>query len=140
FENMIFLQNSATCSNQTVGHFDSDDRSDLEFLIKFSILMCFLAAFLLNVQSIRYYSHTDVLINMSSKKTMTMRSLRNHHRSHVLSMEYVGRTMNRGSYFWSLGIRAFYLSFLLFHWIFGTIPRFLCCILMGFLLSFLVLL
>jgi uncharacterized membrane protein len=30
----------------------------------FAILVCFLVAFLLNVQSIRYYSHASVLVNV----------------------------------------------------------------------------
>ncbi|PPD84369.1 hypothetical protein GOBAR_DD18684 [Gossypium barbadense] len=72
------------------------DESDLAFSIKFfSILVCFLVAFLLNLQSIR------------------------------------------GSYFWSLGLRAFYFSFPLFLWIFGPLPMFFCCIALVFMLYFL---
>ncbi|KAL7003720.1 hypothetical protein U1Q18_004868 [Sarracenia purpurea var. burkii] len=124
--------------NRMAGHFVFGDRSDLGLSIKFfSILMCFLTAFLFNVQSIRYYSNAGVLINVPLKKTTTMRSLRDHHRSRVLLAEYVGRTVNRGSYFWSLGLRAFYFSFPLFLWIFGPIPMFLCCVGMVFLFYFL---
>ncbi|KAL6980808.1 hypothetical protein U1Q18_022446 [Sarracenia purpurea var. burkii] len=83
-----------------VGHFVFGDRSDLGLSIKFfSILMCLLTAFLLNVQSIKYYSNAGMLINVPLKKTMAMRSLRDHHRSRVLLVEYVGRTVNKGSYF-----------------------------------------
>ncbi|KAF3795018.1 hypothetical protein EJ110_NYTH06291 [Nymphaea thermarum] len=101
--------------------------SRLALSIKFfSILLCFLTAFLLNVQSIRYYSHAGILINVPLKK-----------HSPVLTPDYVGRAVNRGSYFWSLGLRAFYFSFPLFLWVFGPIPMFLCCVVLVFLLYFL---
>ncbi|KAK9288354.1 hypothetical protein L1049_016807 [Liquidambar formosana] len=98
----------------------------------FSILVCFLGAFLLTVQSIRYYSHASILINVPVKKM----SPHPHH--HLLtSAEYVARIVNRGSCFWSLGLRSFYLSLPLFLWIFGPIPMFLCCIALVFMLYFL---
>lgn len=108
------------------------DRSKLGFSIKFfSILVCFLVAFLLNVQSIRYYSHASILINvpnvLNNKKVYR----------NCASAEYVGCIVNRGSYFWSLGLRAFYFSFPLFLWIFGPIPMFLCCVVLVFFLYFL---
>ncbi|GAY44297.1 hypothetical protein CUMW_081120 [Citrus unshiu] len=112
--------------------FTFGDRSDFFYSIKFFfILVCFLVAFLLNVQSIRYYSHAGILINVPFKKM----SENVHH--HQLTAEFVARTVNRGSYFWSLGLRAFYFSFPLFLWIFGPIPMFLCCVVLVFLLYFL---
>ncbi|KAI5657472.1 hypothetical protein M9H77_26265 [Catharanthus roseus] len=121
------------------------DESALGFNIKFfSILVCFLVAFLFNVQSIRYYSHASILINvpyskmMSSSSSSSSSSLDNGDQSHcVITAEYVWTTVNRGSYFWSLGLRAFYFSFPLFLWIFGPIPMFLCCLVLVFLLYFL---
>lgn len=111
------------------------DHSELGFSIKFfSILVCFLVAFLLNVQSIRYYSHASILINVPFKK---ISSDYGHGQTHRVTAEYVGRTVNSGSYFWSLGLRAFYFSFPLFLWIFGPIPMFICCFVMVFLLYFL---
>ncbi|KAK9292673.1 hypothetical protein L1049_020651 [Liquidambar formosana] len=108
------------------------DKSELGFSIKFfSILVCFLGAFLLTVQSIRCYSHASILINVPVKKM----SPHPHHR--LLTADYVARTVNRGSYFWSLGLRAFYLSLPLFLWIFGPIPMFLCCIALVLMLYFL---
>ncbi|OMO95144.1 hypothetical protein CCACVL1_05548 [Corchorus capsularis] len=108
------------------------DRSDLTYSIKFFlILVCFLVAFLLNLQSIRYYSHASILINVPVKK------ISQHQRHHHLTAEYVATTVNRGSYFWSLGLRAFYFSFPLFLWIFGPFPMFLCCIALVFMLYFL---
>ncbi|KAF2534837.1 hypothetical protein F2Q70_00032399, partial [Brassica cretica] len=99
------------------------DKSDRAFSIKFfSILVCFLVAFLLNVQSIRYYSHASILINVPFKKLM------------AVSSDYVAATVNRGSYFWSLGLRAFYFSSPLFLWIFGPIPMLItCCVLVSLL-------
>jgi hypothetical protein len=55
--------------------------------------VCFLVAFLLNVQSIRYYSHASILINVPFKKMCL------DHRHQHLSTEYVARSVNRGSYF-----------------------------------------
>ncbi|KAK3042025.1 hypothetical protein RJ639_001727 [Escallonia herrerae] len=116
------------------------DRSELGFSIKFfSILVCFLLAFLLMVQSIRYYSHAGILINVPyqaiSRSSSNGHS--NHRFNHHLTAEYVGRTVNRGSYFWSLGLRAYYFSFPLFLWIFGPIPMFVSCLVLVFLLYFL---
>lgn len=114
------------------------DHSDLGFSIKFfSILVCFLAAFLLNVQSIRYYSHASILINVPLEKTSLSNCRRNCRRSLQLTVEYVERTVNKGSYFWSLGLKAFYFSFPLFLWVFGPIPMFVCCVVLVFLLYFL---
>lgn len=114
------------------------DHSDLGFSIKFfSILVCFLVAFLLNVQSIRYYSHASILINVPLEKTSLSNCRRNCRRSLQLTVEYVGRTVNKGSYFWSLGLKAFYFSFPLFLWVFGPIPMFVCCVVLVFSLYFL---
>ncbi|XP_064986827.1 uncharacterized protein LOC135625671 [Musa acuminata AAA Group] len=75
-------------------------RTNLGLSIKlFSILVRFMLDFLLNVQSIRYYTHTSILITVRLKR----------HRSpaHCLTADYVANTMNKGSYFWSTGIHAF---------------------------------
>ncbi|OIT26940.1 PREDICTED: uncharacterized protein LOC109214643 [Nicotiana attenuata] len=115
---------------RSIGFHVYGDKSELCLSIKFfSILVCFMVAFLFNVQSIRYYSHASILINVPYKKLDSSR--------HIVTTEYVGRTVNRGSYFWSLGLRAFYFSFPLFLWIFGPIPMFLCCIFLVFMLYFL---
>ncbi|XP_077247457.1 uncharacterized protein LOC143887231 [Tasmannia lanceolata] len=104
------------------------NRSNLGFSIKyFSILVSFLAAFLFNVQSIRYYSHASILISVPLKGKS----------SPYLTQDYVGRTVNKGSYFWSLGLRSFYFSIPLFLWLFGPIPMFSCCFVLVFLLYFL---
>ncbi|KAL1365918.1 hypothetical protein HN51_013868 [Arachis hypogaea] len=89
------------------------------------ITICFLIAFLCNVQSIRYYAHVSFLITAP-----TVGDQREH-------MEYIGKILNRGSHSWSLGLRAFYLSFPLFLWIYGPIPMFACCCFTSFSLYFL---
>ncbi|KAJ0626191.1 hypothetical protein HanPSC8_Chr01g0011251 [Helianthus annuus] len=91
----------------------------------FAILLCFLVAFLCNVQSIRYYAHVSFLVTVP-----TFIDRRE-------PINYVARNLNRGSLFWSIGLRAFYFSFPLFLWIFGPIPMFVCCIIMSFVLYFL---
>ncbi|CAL0317809.1 unnamed protein product [Lupinus luteus] len=108
------------------------DRSQIGLSIKFfSILVCFMSAFLLNVQSVRYYSHASILINVPLKKLSQNLS------HQMLTVEYVAATINRGSYFWSLGLRAFYFSVPLFMWIFGPIPMFFSCFTLLFMLYFL---
>ncbi|MCD7448836.1 hypothetical protein HAX54_046929 [Datura stramonium] len=114
----------------SIGFHVYGNKSELCLSIKFfSILVCFMVAFLFNVQSIRYYSHASILINVPYKKLDSSRP--------CVTAEYVGRTVNRGSYFWSLGLRAFYFSFPLFLWIFGPIPMFLCCVFLVIMLYFL---
>ncbi|XVF12271.1 hypothetical protein REPUB_Repub08aG0101200 [Reevesia pubescens] len=121
----VFVSSSSDSGN-TTSEIVYGNKSPLLSSIKyFSILLCFLIAFLCNVQSIRYYAHVSFLVTLSS-------SIDN-----MESVEYVARNLNRGSYFWSLGLRAFYLSFPLLLWIFGPIPMFLCCCMMSFLLYFL---
>ncbi|KAF2325549.1 hypothetical protein GH714_030243 [Hevea brasiliensis] len=80
---------------------------------------------LISVFSIRYYAHVSFLATVPT-------SVRKKD-----SIEYVARNLNRGSFFWSLGLRAFYVSFPLFLWIFGPIPMFVCCLMMSFVLYFL---
>lgn len=97
----------------------------------FAILVCFLIAFLFNVQSVRYYSHGSILVNVPYKKMSP------HHQHHQVTAEYVAATVNRGSYFWSLGLRAFYFSLPLFLWIFGPVPMFVSCLVLVAMLYFL---
>jgi uncharacterized membrane protein len=100
--------------------------SPLIYSIKyFALLLCFLAAFLCNVQSIRYYAHVSFLVTVPTSKDKRE------------AIEYVSINLNRGSFFWSLGLRAFYVSFPLLLWIFGPIPMFVCCCLMCCILYFL---
>ncbi|XP_044476507.1 uncharacterized protein LOC123204035 isoform X2 [Mangifera indica] len=80
---------------------------------------------LISVYSIRYYAHVSFLATLPT--SVGKRD----------SIEYVARNLNRGSFFWSVGLRAFYLSFSLFLWIFGPIPMFVCCCIMSVILYFL---
>ncbi|KAH0705745.1 hypothetical protein KY285_010280 [Solanum tuberosum] len=72
-----------------------------------------------------YYAHVSFLATVPTFKERSD------------SIEYVARNLNRGSMFWSLGLRAFYLSFPLFLWIFGPIPMFVGCCVMSIVLYFL---
>lgn len=114
--------NTASTSSQLVYGNKTPIMSSIKY---FTILLCFLVAFLCNVQCIRYYAHVSFLITLPSSKDSRE------------SIDYVVRNLNRGSFFWSLGLRAFYLSFPLFLWIFGPIPMFVCCCIMSFVLYFL---
>ncbi|KAH0708943.1 hypothetical protein KY290_010488 [Solanum tuberosum] len=72
-----------------------------------------------------YYAHVSFLATVPTFKERSD------------SIEYVARNLNRGSMFWSLGLRAFYMSFPLFLWIFGPIPMFVGCCVMSIVLYFL---
>lgn len=88
------------------------NKNELGFSLKFfSILVCFLVAFLLNVQSIRHYSHASILINVPNYKEIMASSFDDHNNDYCVTPGYVGRMVSRGSYFWSLGVMAFYFSF-----------------------------
>ncbi|KAL1822343.1 hypothetical protein ACET3Z_009121 [Daucus carota] len=131
---MLMTNKNGTLGDRTTV-FVLGDKSAFSYSVKlFCIMVCFLSAFLLNVQSIRYYSHASILINVPYKK---LSATYNYSYDQRLGSEYVAKTINRGSYFWSLGLRAFYFSFPLFLWIFGPIPMFLSCIVLVSLLRFL---
>ncbi|KAJ4774733.1 hypothetical protein LUZ62_016328 [Rhynchospora pubera] len=98
----------------------------------FSILVCFLLAFFLNLQSIRYYSHGSILINVPFSQLYTSDPL-----PAGPAAKYVANVINRGSYFWSLGLRALYFSLPIFLWIFGPIPMLACCLMLVSVLYFL---
>uniref|UniRef100_A0A6J0PJJ9 Uncharacterized protein LOC109505909 n=1 Tax=Elaeis guineensis var. tenera TaxID=51953 RepID=A0A6J0PJJ9_ELAGV len=92
----------------------------------FAISLCFILAFLCNVQSIRYYAHVSFLLVVPAAAAAS--------RDGGISVAYVSRSLNKGSFFWSLGLRAFYVSFTLFLWIFGPVPMLagsvvMCCLL-----------
>lgn len=121
----VFVSSTSNSGN-TSSELVYGNKTGLMSSIKhFSILLCFLVAFLCNVQSIRYYAHVSFLATLPTSKSKRD------------SIEYVARNLNRGSLFWSLGLRAFYLSFPLFLWIFGPIPMFVCCCTTSFVLYFL---
>uniref|UniRef100_A0A804RG97 DUF599 family protein n=1 Tax=Zea mays TaxID=4577 RepID=A0A804RG97_MAIZE len=92
-----------------------------------AVLVCFLVAFLLNVQSIRYYSHTGLLVNVPLAA----------HRRPARAVGYVTAALNRGFYFWSLGVRAYYFSCPVFLWLFGPVPMCASCVAMVAALYFL---
>ncbi|XP_022924127.1 uncharacterized protein LOC111431656 [Cucurbita moschata] len=86
------------------------------------ILLCFLVAFLCNVQSIRYYAHASFLVTLPAGEGRK---------------DYLSAILNRGSLFWSIGLRAFYFAIPFFLWIFGPLSMFFSCYLIVFVLYFL---
>ncbi|XP_050236630.1 uncharacterized protein LOC126686557 [Mercurialis annua] len=121
----VFVSSTSNSGN-TASQLVYGNKTSIVSSVKyFTILLCFLVAFLCNVQSIRYYAHVSFLVTLPT--SMGKKEC----------IEYVARNLNRGSFFWSLGLRAFYVSFPLFLWIFGPIPMFVCCFMMSFLLYFL---
>lgn len=119
----VFVSNSSASKSTSLVY---GNKSPLLASIKnFTILICFIMAFLCNVQSIRYYAHVSFLVTVP-----VSRGKKEH-------CEYVSRNLNRASYFWSLGLRSFYFSFPLFLWTFGPIPMFVCCCMMSSILYFL---
>ncbi|KAL2478923.1 hypothetical protein Fot_47937 [Forsythia ovata] len=118
----VYVSNKSNSPSELVYGNKTPIMSSVKF---FAILLCFLVAFLFNVQSIRYYAHVSFLATVPTFKDRTD------------AIEYVVMNLNRGGFFWSLGLRAFYLSFPLFLWVFGPIPMFVCCCIMSFILYFL---
>ncbi|XP_073145432.1 uncharacterized protein [Henckelia pumila] len=118
----VYVSNKSTSSLESIHANSSSIISSVKF---FAILVCFLFAFFCNVQSIRYYAHVSFLVSVPPSADRKE------------SIEYVEMNLNRGSFFWTLGLRAFYLSFPLFLWVFGPIPMFVCCCVMSLLLYFL---
>ncbi|KAF7819922.1 putative transmembrane protein [Senna tora] len=131
------LATTAITLSSLIGIFASNDSDSASKLVygntgplgnsikRLSISVCFLIAFLCNVQSIRYYAHVSFLITAPALKGKND------------FIEYVAKILNRGSLSWTLGLRAFYLSFPLVLWIYGPIPMFACCCLTSFILYFL---
>ncbi|XP_065007313.1 uncharacterized protein LOC135638218 [Musa acuminata AAA Group] len=114
----VFVRLTTTTASASL--FLYGNKSPAAYTIKyFTISLCFILAFLCNVQSIRYYAHASFLVTTGE--------------AGGAPADYVARSLNRGSFFWSLGLRAFYLSFTLFLWIFGPIPMLassvaMCCL------------
>ncbi|KAH7438683.1 hypothetical protein KP509_04G026600 [Ceratopteris richardii] len=103
-----------------------DRRSFLTSIKLLCVLVCFIVAFLSNVQSVRYYSHVSFLISIPVGPTAP-----------GLNPSYVNKAMARGALFWAIGLRAFYFSIPLFLWLFGPVPMFVSTVIMAIMLHFL---
>ncbi|KAM0892413.1 hypothetical protein ACQ4PT_025734 [Festuca glaucescens] len=102
------------------------------FAVKYlAISLCFMLAFVCNVQAIRLYAHASFLLGLPPGGGGGEEGAAEDFAA------YVARTVNRGSHAWSLGLRAFYVSLALFMWTFGPIPMLACSVLMCVLLYFL---
>lgn len=105
------------------------------FAVKYlAISLCFMLAFVCNVQAIRLYAHASFLLGLPPVPA-------GGGEGEAVAREeftaYVARTVNRGSHSWSLGLRTFYVSLALFMWTFGPIPMLVGSVLMCGLLYFL---
>lgn len=74
------------------------------------LLMMFFWAFFCFTLAVRMYNHVGYLINSS-----------NTNRQFCLSPTYVARLLNRSGHYYSLGMRAYYLSVPLVFWLFGPL-------------------
>ncbi|EES01278.1 uncharacterized protein LOC8063069 [Sorghum bicolor] len=102
-----------------------------------AVSLCFMLAFVCNVQAIRLYAHASFLLGgLPPGLGGDGDEAEAQARGEEFAC-YVARTVNRGSYAWSLGLRAFYVSLALFLWTFGPIPMLACSVLMCGLLYFL---
>ncbi|KAM5588115.1 hypothetical protein ABKV19_006522 [Rosa sericea] len=85
------------------------------------LLSCFLLAFSFFVQSARHFVHSNYLL--STPGVMEEEDVKK-----------VQKAVERGSIFWSLGLRALYFALNFMVWFFGPIPMFACSIVMVFIL------
>lgn len=90
-----------------------------------SLIVVYLMSFFCYVQSIRYVNHVCILINVP-------KDIGGH--SELLTSRMVHRVLRRGSNYFTLGNRGYYLSFPLLLWFFGPIPMFVTTFLMVILL------
>lgn len=81
------------------------------------LLVDFFWAFFSFSLAVRMYNHVGYLINARG------------HRQHSPSPSYVARLLNRGGRYYSLGMRAYYLSVPLVFWLFG--PQYLVAAAIG---------
>ncbi|KAM6555323.1 hypothetical protein CsatB_002342 [Cannabis sativa] len=108
------------------------NKSEASLSVKyFCIMASFLVAFLFNLQSTSYYSNATTLINMPYKR------LSEDDEHEQLLVDFVANNVIMGGYFFSLGLRAFYIAFALFLWIFGPLPMFIYSFVLVFMLYFL---
>lgn len=99
------------------------DTSQTTSTVKYvSLLVCFLAAFTCFIHSAGYLVQASFMMS-------TLES--------DIPMYYVQDAVIRGGNFWSLGLRALYVSTTLLMWIFGPIPMFVCSVFMVVILQFL---
>ena len=73
--------------------------------------------------SIRYLNHVNFMINVPSNL------------AHKITPDYISEILNRGMLHYTMGMRGYYLSVLLFLWLFGPIWMFLGTIVMTIVLS-----
>eukprot|EP00850_Spirogloea_muscicola_P015413 SM000117S25533 [mRNA] locus=s117:318992:320185:- [translate_table: standard] len=94
--------------------------SDAVIAVKFfCLLLCFLWAFLCYIQSIRYVNHVSFLVNIPVGPELP-----------GLTPDYVAKVLEKGSDFYTVGTRGYYVAFPLICWLFGPIPMLVVSLLM----------
>ena len=106
----VFVSDSSS-SNKSLELVYGNKTSIISSIKYFTILLCFLLAFLFNVQSIRYYAHVSFLATLPTSKDKPE------------TIEYVARNLNRGSFSGHLGCEHFIFPSLSF---FGFSVPYLC--------------
>jgi len=93
------------------------------WLFKLMVLMvdCFFIFFSFCL-AIRYFNHVNFMINVPSTL------------AHKITPEYVTEILNRGMMHYTMGMRGYYFSVLLFLWLFGPIWMFIGTIIMTIML------
>ncbi|XP_004305569.1 PREDICTED: uncharacterized protein LOC101296415 [Fragaria vesca subsp. vesca] len=85
------------------------------------LLSCLLLAFSFFVQSARHFIHSNYLLSTPGA-------------TEEEDVEKVQKAVERGSIFWSLGLRSLYFALNFMLWFFGPIPMCACSIVMVFVL------
>ncbi|KAH7295390.1 hypothetical protein KP509_27G044500 [Ceratopteris richardii] len=104
-------------SSSTLSPLSSYSPGSVSNTIKtFSVLSCLMLSFLCHTQSIRFLNHVNYMINVPMDSRI------------CLTTDYLGDLMERGTFIYSVGSRTFYVSFPLLLWVFGSVPMFLCAL------------
>jgi uncharacterized membrane protein len=124
----VITSPSSSSSAAALRPFSGSKAGDVCTAKYLAVSLCFMLAFVCNVQAIRLYAHASFLLGglppggEGGREEFAV---------------YVARTMNSGNYAWSLGLRSFYVAMALFLWTFGPIPMLVCTVLMCGMLYFL---
>eukprot|EP00271_Cylindrocystis_brebissonii_P001556 TRINITY_DN11826_c0_g2_i1.p1 TRINITY_DN11826_c0_g2~~TRINITY_DN11826_c0_g2_i1.p1 ORF type:complete len:271 (+),score=41.42 TRINITY_DN11826_c0_g2_i1:325-1137(+) len=115
-----YISSTSTSASKTTSltNFIVGSNSGVVVSVKFfSILMCFLFAFFCNIQAIRYTNHVSFLINVPVGPEAP-----------GITPEIVANVLEKGSDFYTIGVRGYYMAFPLLLWLFGPIPMVVTCI------------
>ncbi|RKO88677.1 hypothetical protein BDK51DRAFT_13784, partial [Blyttiomyces helicus] len=114
-------------------HFVLDDY----FGSKAVIFILFIYSFFCFTQSIRFYNHAAMVVNVnvtdSELRTLPPDALPSFN---TLSPTKVSDILNRGALFYTLGMRGYYLSFPALVWLWGPYPLLVASVMLAIVLRF----